>query len=49
LGAFDYLLKPAYFKELEAKLEDARKKKNEQEERIRSAEARSLLRKGGNI
>jgi len=49
LGAYDYLLKPSDFDELTAKLEGARKKKDEQEERIRRAEARLLLRKGGNI
>ena len=49
LGAFDYLLKPADYEELEAKLQGARKKKDEQEERIRQAEARLLLRRGGNI
>jgi len=50
LGGFDRLLKPAYLKEFEAKQEEARKKKNEQqEERIRSAEDRLLLRKGGKI
>lgn len=49
LGAFDYLLKPADFEDLRAKVEGARKKKEEQEERIRQAEARLLLRKGGNI
>lgn len=49
LGAYDYLLKPADFKELTSKLEGARKKKEEQEERIRKAEARLLLRRGGNI
>ncbi len=49
LGAFDYLLKPAEFEDLTAKLEGARKKKSEQEERIRKAEARLLLRRGGNI
>ncbi|WP_054032846.1 response regulator [Desulfatitalea tepidiphila] len=49
LGAFDYLLKPADFEDLETKLEGARRKKSEQEERIRQAEARLLLRKGGNI
>jgi hypothetical protein len=31
------------------KLEEARKRKEEQEEGIRKAEARLLLRKGGNI
>lgn len=49
LGAYDYLLKPSDFEDLTAKLEGARKKKDEQEERIRQAEARLLLRKGGNI
>ena len=50
LGAFDYLLKPADFDELMAKVENARRRKDEQEERIRKAEAHSLLmesRKGG--
>ncbi len=49
LGAFDYLLKPADFEDLAAKLEGARKKKDEQEERIRTAELRLLLRRGGNL
>ncbi len=49
LGAFDYLMKPADFDELTAKLQGARQKKEAQEERIRKAEARLLLRKGGNI
>ena len=49
LGAFDYLLKPADFEDLAAKLEGARKRKDEQEERIRAAEVRLLLRRGGNI
>jgi DNA-binding NtrC family response regulator len=49
LGAFDYLMKPADFDELSAKLNGARQKKEAQEERIRKAEARLLLRKGGNI
>jgi len=49
LGAFDYLLKPADFSELLEKLEGARKRKEEQEERIRKAEARFLLRKSGGI
>lgn len=48
-GAYDYLLKPADFSELETKLEGARKHKEAQEERIRTAEARLLLRRGGNI
>jgi DNA-binding NtrC family response regulator len=49
LGAFDYLLKPTEFEDLLEKLEGARKKKDEQQERIRQAEAKLLLRKGGNI
>lgn len=49
LGAFDYLLKPADFSDLKTKLVGAKKKKEEQDERIRKAEARQLLRKGGNI
>ena len=47
LGAFDYLLKPADFSDLSQKLEAARKRKDEQEDRIRMAEAKSLLRKTG--
>ena len=49
LGAFDYLLKPADFDDLKAILAGARQKKEEQDERIRQAEARRLLRRGGNI
>ena len=49
LGAFDYLLKPAYFEDLTAKLEAARKRKDEQEERVRKAEAKLLLRKSGDL
>lgn len=49
LGAADYLLKPADFDELATKLEIARKRKDQQEERIRKAEARFLMRKGGEL
>ena len=49
LGAFDYLLKPAHFGELTAKLESARKRKDEQAERIRKAEVKFLLRRGGDF
>jgi DNA-binding NtrC family response regulator len=49
MGAFDYLMKPADFDDLTAKMEAARKRKEEQEERIRKAESRLFLRKGGNI
>lgn len=48
-GAFDYLLKPAEHAELLQKLEDARSRKADQEERIRKAEAKSLLRRTGEI
>lgn len=49
LGAFDYLLKPTSFEDLTAKLESARKRKDEQAERIRKAEAKLLIRKIGDI
>ena len=49
LGAFDYLLKPAHFGELTAKLNAARKRKDEQTERIRKAEVKLLLRRSGDI
>ena len=49
LGAFDYLLKPADFSDLSTKLEGARKRKDEQEERIRQAEAKILVRRSGGI
>ena len=49
LGAYDYLLKPADADEMAKKLEGARKRKDEQEERIRKAEQKSLLRRGGNL
>ena len=49
LGAFDYLMKPADFGDLAAKLEGARKRKDEQEERIRKAEAKLLVRRSGGI
>ncbi|MCD6306369.1 MAG: response regulator [Deltaproteobacteria bacterium] len=49
LGAFDYLMKPAEFDDLTAKLQAARKRKDEQEERIRKAEATLLVRKAGGI
>ena len=49
LGAFDYLMKPADFEDLNEKLAGAKKKKDDQEERMRQAEARYLLRRGGNI
>ena len=49
LGAFDYLMKPADFDDLTLKLEGARKRKEEQEDRIRRAEAKLLVRKSGGI
>lgn len=49
LGAFDYLLKPADFDDLTYKLEQARKRKDEHQERIRRAEARLLVRRTGEI
>ncbi|MFC1813035.1 response regulator [Thermodesulfobacteriota bacterium] len=49
LGAFDYLLKPAEFDDLSEKLEAARQRKDDQEERIRKAEAKLLLRRSGDI
>lgn len=49
LGAFDYLMKPADFKEINLKLENARQRKDEQEERIRKAEVRLLLRRSGDV
>jgi len=49
LGAFDYLLKPARFEELTAKLESARQRKDEQAERIRKAEVKLLLRRSGDV
>jgi len=49
LGAFDYLMKPADFDDLTLKLGGARKRKDEQQERIRKAEANLLIRKSGGI
>lgn len=49
LGAFDYLLKPADFNDLLTKLEGARKRKDEQEERIRKAESKLLIRRTGSV
>jgi ActR/RegA family two-component response regulator len=44
-GAFEYLMKPADFEDISQKLANAWKRKDEQEERIRKAEARLLLRR----
>jgi DNA-binding NtrC family response regulator len=43
LGAYDFLFKPADFDELVDKLSRARQRKQEQVERIRKAEAATLL------
>jgi DNA-binding NtrC family response regulator len=48
-GAFDYLLKPSDFEELLTKLAGAQERKYEQEERIRKAEARALMRRTGEV
>jgi len=48
-GAFDYLMKPADFDDITAKITGACQRKTEQEERIRKAEARLLLRRSGDI
>jgi len=44
LGAFDFLLKPADFKELTNKLNQARERRKEQVARIQKAETAMLLR-----
>ncbi len=49
IGAYDYLLKPADFEDLLEKLDGARKRKEAQEERIREAEAKLLVRKSGGV
>ncbi|MCU0303096.1 MAG: response regulator [Thermoanaerobaculales bacterium] len=49
VGAFDYVQKPADFDELLGKLEGARLRKAEHEERIRRAEARALVRSSGDV
>lgn len=49
IGAYDYLLKPADFEDLLEKLDGARKRKESQEERIRAAEAKLLVRKSGGV
>jgi DNA-binding response OmpR family regulator len=48
-GAIDYLLKPADFEDLTAKLEAARKQRDEHAERLREAEARALMRRSGGM
>jgi DNA-binding NtrC family response regulator len=49
LGAYDYLLKPADFDDFRSKLKGAFRRKEKQEERIRRAEQRSMMRKSGNV
>jgi DNA-binding NtrC family response regulator len=44
LGAYDFLIKPADFDDLTSKLNKARERRHDQMERIRKAEATSLLR-----
>jgi DNA-binding NtrC family response regulator len=48
-GAFDYVRKPAHLEELLEKLEAARRRKAEHEDRIRAAEARALRRRTGDV
>lgn len=48
-GAFDYVQKPANFAEMLNKLEAARDRKVEHEERIRRGEARLLIRHSGDV
>lgn len=48
-GAFDYLMKPADFKDINTKVAKAWARKDAHEERIRQAEARLLLRRSGDI
>jgi DNA-binding NtrC family response regulator len=49
LGAYDYLQKPTKYEDLLETLKAARARKADQEERIRKAEARSLLRRSGDL
>ncbi len=48
-GAFDYLLKPADFEELTTKMEAARKQRDAHAERLRVAEAQTLMRRSGGL
>jgi len=45
LGAFDFLMKPADFDVFTAKVNQARQRRHDQIERIRKAEAATLLRR----
>ena len=49
LGAYDYVIKPADFEDFKSKLDGARRRKEEQEERIRRAEQRFLIRRSGDV
>ncbi len=49
LGAFDYLMKPADFEDIKIKLENAKKRKEDHEERIRKAEAQLLVKTSRDI
>lgn len=48
-GAFDFVTKPTPFEELLVKLEAAHRRRTEQEERIRRAEAQRLTRRTGDV
>lgn len=47
LGAYDYLMKPTELKDLIAKIEKARARKEEQDERIRKAEINHIVKTRG--
>lgn len=49
LGAFDYLMKPADFEDIKIKLGNAKKRKEEHEDRIRKAEAILLVKTSRDI
>ena len=47
LGAFDFLMKPTETEDLIAKIQNAHRRKAEQEERIRKAEINDILKRRG--
>ena len=47
LGAYDYLMKPTETADLVEKITNARKRKAEQEERIRNAEVKGIIKRRG--
>jgi len=49
LGAFDYLLKPMKLEDLITKLAEAFEKKDKQDQKIRSAKIKELLRFPGRV